>query len=113
MRVAMVEWTRATNGGGLLRIDEGKTFEVKRGEAEVLEVLLEDRSEADDGLIDWKEQTYIRARVGRKAGRTVSPGALRTRIYRLRGTLERAGYDRRLIQCHLERGMRFALLRSS
>ena len=112
-RAAIVDWTRVANGDGLLCIDGGPQFTVKRAQADLFEVLLEDRGEDDDSLIDWKEQNYILVRVGCKGRTRLTPGNLRTRTHRLRDALERAGYDRWLIQGHAGRGMRFALLRSS
>ena len=112
-RAAMVDWTRVANGDGMLRIDGGRQFTMKPAQADLFEVLIEDRGEDDDSLIDWKEQNYLLVRVGCKGRTRLTPGNLRTRTHRLRDALERAGYDRWLVQGHAGRGMRFALLRSS
>ena len=100
-----VEWTRNSNGTGWLRIDRGAGVAIKRSEADVFEVLLDHLGE-DDG---WKARVYVLRRLRRESGRKVTSGALRNRTYLLRNALERAGYDRWLVQCHPTRGMRFAL----
>ncbi len=104
-RATTVDMTRFEGGDARVHIDDRGWFQLNRGEADLLEIALEDPGVDEGSLVDWKSREAVILRLGMKARKSITPGALKTKVYRLRKALAAAGHDPWLFQVRRGHGL--------
>jgi hypothetical protein len=103
--------TRNPDDSASVEIDGGKAFHLPPRLADVLECLASPGAESAGSLVPWKSRDSVREWLEVKACKKLDGQYVNKLICKLRWRLERAGLDRRLIQSHPSKGVRFALKR--
>ncbi len=96
-----------------VRIDGGRARRFPPRLGEVLLFLAGSEGRVEDELVPWKALPAVAEWLGAKSGRKIRRQYVNGLISLLRAALERAGLDRRLIQTHRRKGVRFALKRTA
>lgn len=104
-----------SNGTVVFSIDGGAEFSLAPRLAEVFQFIASGAKEGrgDDPLVGWRRRADIKAFLEQHAGKSVSAGYVNSMVNLLRDSLDKAGYDRGLIQTHARLGVRLALKRSA
>jgi hypothetical protein len=96
-------------GGATVRFEGDIVVDLSRREAVFLEILAEDTGKSRDGLVGWKTEKKVIAKLENRLGRRYkTTGALNNLVYVLRGKLRNRGVNPYLVQRGPE-GLRFAL----
>jgi len=96
-------------GEALVRVDEGKWFELPRTVASLLWVLAYGAPRDAGGFSEWQTFDAVVEQLARKTGRKSSRHAVTQIVYRLRGLMARSGANPYLVQVNRQRGLRLLI----
>lgn len=107
----MLDLNYHTDGTPFVRINQGQEFALSLKLAHLLDILAADTKRCNDGTVDWKPVSAVRAALTVASGmRPVTPQALNQLVYRLRQELASHGLHPGLVQYHRgKRALRFFL----
>jgi hypothetical protein len=110
--IHVIEADRQPDGTVLVSLDHGPKMRLSATAAMVLLLMAGNSSEnSEDDFVSWKTAEQIRERLSVKYSISLSGGALRMAIHRLRRTLEAHGYPKWLVHSRRPASYRLALWR--
>jgi hypothetical protein len=101
------------DGSASIQIDGKPPFRLSRGLAALLKRLATDEGPSNDKLVGWKSRPSLLLWFQKTCGKPVGERLVNKRVHDLRNALEKAGFERGLVQTNLDMGRRFALPRKS
>jgi hypothetical protein len=110
--VSALEVARYADESAHVRIDGSEPMKLARALANLLDALARERSSSDH-IVGWKAIDEVVAELSAREGKAVGRHAVINRVWRLRRALIRAGLSPGFVQSHPDRGVRFAVRRTT
>ena len=106
---ARLDFRTRARGDAMVRVDDGKWFELPPTLARLLWVLAYGAAAGTDGFPAWQTFETVADQLARKAGRKPTRRAITQAVYRLRGVMAESAVNPFLLQVDRQRGLRFLL----
>lgn len=110
-----LEIEQRADGSAVVAIDGGRKFILARQLAEFFQFIASGGKDPSgkDPLVGWRTRTEILDFLAEAYDKGFQPRYINNLVHRLKCALRKAGYDFNLIQCHRQKGVRFAFKRGA